>query len=68
LSKCEDFVNDVSQLTKMGEKMGTTVDLLSTKVHCEIAGEGVEYSWGQSKNKFLGICCFMLCSERLRMQ
>jgi hypothetical protein len=46
----------------------TTVDLLSTKVHCEIAGEGVEYSWGQSKNKFLGICCFMSCSERLRMQ
>eukprot|EP00979_Chaetoceros_neogracilis_P001006 scaffold191_cov273-Chaetoceros_neogracile.AAC.21 len=43
--------------------MGITVDL-SPKVHCEIAGEGVEYSWGQSENaKTFGVAVQLIKKE-----
>lgn len=51
VGECDDFKNEVSQLTKMGELMGVEVRT-TPKVHCELAGEGIEYGWGNTKNAY----------------
>ena len=38
-------------LQMMGQKLGAVVDR-TPKCHCEIAGEGIEYSWGLAKNQY----------------
>ena len=43
-----DFKNEVSLLVYNAGRMGVTVDS-SPKYHPEIAGEGIEYCWGCSK-------------------
>ena len=48
IQQCEDFVNEKSMLQHIGEKLGLVVDR-SPKCTPEIAGEGVEYSWGCGK-------------------
>jgi len=35
-------------------KMGVSVDCMP-KCHCELAGEGIEYSWGCTKNYYRNI-------------
>ena len=40
-----------SMLQTMGRKIDILVDR-KPKCHCELAGEGIEYSWGCSKNKY----------------
>ena len=49
MSNCEDFEEEESLLQAMGREMGITVDR-TPKCHCELAGEGIEYAWGCSKN------------------
>jgi len=49
MSSCEDFEEEESLLQAMGREMGITVDR-TPKCHCELAGEGIEYAWGCSKN------------------
>ncbi len=49
MSNCEDFEEEESLLQAMGREMGVTVDR-TPKCHCELAGEGIEYAWGCSKN------------------
>ena len=51
LSNCRDFEEEESMLQTMGRKMGILVDR-TPKCHCELAGEGIEYSWGCSKNAY----------------
>ena len=51
LSNCTNFVEEVSLLQSMGQKMGVIVDR-TPKCHAEIAGEGIEYTWGHQKNYF----------------
>ena len=51
LGNCEDFINEESMLQYYGRMMGVTVDR-TPKCHCELAGEGIEYSWAASKNKY----------------
>ena len=51
---CSDFVNEKTTLQKNGEEMGKLLGIdaildRTPKCHPEIAGEGVEYSWAQSK-------------------
>jgi len=51
LSSCTDFEEEESLLQSMGRRMGVLVDR-TPKCHCELAGEGIEYSWGCSKNYY----------------
>jgi hypothetical protein len=46
-----DFSHEETLLQYMGRQMGVVVDQ-SPKCHCEIAGEGIEYLWGNAKNKY----------------
>ena len=51
LGNCTDFEEEESLLQAMGRKLGVTVDR-TPKCHCELAGEGIEYSWGCAKNAY----------------
>jgi hypothetical protein len=46
-----DFIEEESLLQSNGRKMGAVIDRM-LKCHCELAGEGVEYSWACSKMCF----------------
>jgi hypothetical protein len=49
MGNCKDFEEEESLLQLKGRKMGVIVDQTS-KCHCKLAGEGIEYSWGCAKN------------------
>jgi hypothetical protein len=49
LGSCHDFSEEESLLQFCGQQLGVTVDQ-TPKCHCELAGEGIEYSWGCAKN------------------
>ena len=51
LGNCKDFEEEESLLQVMGRKMGVAIDRMP-KCHCELAGEGIEYSWGWAKNLY----------------
>ena len=46
---CLDFEEEETLLQSMGREMGVLVDR-TPKCHCELAGEGIEYSWGCAEN------------------
>ena len=48
---CKDFKNEESLLQSMGRTMGRLVDW-TPKCHCELADEGIKYSWGCTKNLY----------------
>ena len=57
MSECSDFKNEKSAMEKLAEDLSERhrckIEILvSTKYHCEMAGEGIEYCWGYSKNVF----------------
>ena len=51
MAKCEDFQNEQTQLQYIAEKIGAKVKL-TPKCHPELAGEGIEYSWGFGKRRY----------------
>ena len=51
MANCVDFEEEESLLQSMGTKMGVIIDR-TPKCHCELAGEGIEYSWGCAKNEY----------------
>jgi len=51
MANCTDFIEEESLLQSMGRQMGATIDR-TPKCHPELAGEGIEYSWACSKNKY----------------
>jgi len=51
LADCTDFLNEKTCLMFLGERLGVQVDR-STKCHPEMAGEGIEYSWGRAKSVY----------------
>jgi hypothetical protein len=51
LANCADFENEETLLQSKGQDMGILVDR-TPKCHCELAGEGIEYSWGCAKNLY----------------
>jgi hypothetical protein len=51
VSNLLDFEEEESLLQSMGRSMGVVIDR-TPKCHCEFAGEGIEYSWGCSKNEY----------------
>ena len=46
-----DFEQEESLLQTMGHSTGILIDR-TPKCHCELAGKGIEYSWGCSKNVY----------------
>ena len=57
LSCCPDFIYQqsdleelASELSVLGNNVGSV--LFTPKFHCELAGEGIEYSWGMSKRMY----------------
>jgi hypothetical protein len=51
LRSCRDFQEEESLLRYIGQKLGVLVDR-TPKCHCELAGEGIEYSWRCAKNYY----------------
>ena len=51
LSQCRDFKEEKGALQELVESRGGVL-VLSPKCHPEVAGCGVEYSWGKSKQVF----------------
>ena len=51
MTNCKDFIEEESMLQSMGREMGVTIDRTPI-CHAELAGEGIEYSWGCSKNEY----------------
>jgi len=51
MSSLIDFINEETLLQYHGKTLGVTVDR-SPKCHPEVAGEGIEYSWGCAKGKY----------------
>ncbi len=45
LADCADFLGEKTSLMYLGEHLGVEVDR-SMKCHPQLAGEGIEYSWG----------------------
>jgi hypothetical protein len=51
LSQCSDFLREESLLQLNVRKLGCSV-FHTPKYHCELAGEGIEYSWGNAQIKY----------------
>ncbi len=51
LGECLDFEEEEAMLQAMGCSLGVLVDR-TPKCHPELAGEGIEYSWGCAKNYY----------------
>jgi len=54
MSSCKDFVEEETMLQSIARDLGVRVDR-TPKCHCELAGEGIEYAWACSKNKYRSI-------------
>ena len=48
IAECTDFKDEETALQFLGSQLGIKV-LLTPKFHAELAGEGVEFSWGHAK-------------------
>jgi len=51
LGKCPDFKNELSAVQVLGQDLGVVIDA-TPKYHAELAGEGIEYSWGHAKGVY----------------
>ncbi|KAI2497985.1 hypothetical protein MHU86_16483 [Fragilaria crotonensis] len=50
LGQCSDFKEEDTALQFLGKQLGLRV-LFTPKLHCEFAGEGIEYNWVHAKAK-----------------
>ena len=48
MQSCMDFANEITQLQAIGLEIEVQV-YTTPKYHAELAGEGIEYSWGYAK-------------------
>jgi hypothetical protein len=57
LSECPDFKNKISAMEELVEKLSdennTVMIDVTPKFHCELAHQGIAYSWGMSKRHYL---------------
>lgn len=49
MASCLDFAGELTALQHVGKALGVSV-VITPKFHAEMAGEGIEYSWGVSKS------------------
>lgn len=52
VSNLPDFKQEITLLQFRAKQLGVTIDC-SPKFHPEIAGEGIEFCWGLSKNQYI---------------
>ena len=45
IASCLDFAEELTALQHVGKELGVSV-IITPKFHAEMAGEGIEYSWG----------------------
>jgi hypothetical protein len=48
MASCLNFAEELTALQHVGQQLGVSV-IITPKFHAELAGEGVEYSWGIAK-------------------
>ena len=48
MARCLDFAEELTALQHVGKELGVSV-IISPKFHAELAGEGIEHSWGVTK-------------------
>ena len=51
MESCHDFQNEATQLQTVAAAYGIRVEM-TPKYHAEIAGCGIEYSWGAAKSRY----------------
>ena len=51
MASCLDFAEEMTALQHVGSELGVSV-IITPKFHAELAGEGIEYSWGISKGVY----------------
>mmetsp|Transcript_73807 Transcript_73807/g.213587 ORF Transcript_73807/g.213587 Transcript_73807/m.213587 type:complete len:685 (+) Transcript_73807:660-2714(+) len=51
MESCHDFQNEITQLQTVASSYGVRVEM-TPKYHAEIAGCGIEYSWGAAKSRY----------------
>ena len=51
MASCLDFAEELTALQHVGSQLGVSV-IITPKFHAELAGEGVEYSWGITKGLY----------------
>jgi hypothetical protein len=51
MASCLDFAEEMTALQHVGHELGVSV-IITPKFHAELAGEGIEYSWGISKGVY----------------
>jgi hypothetical protein len=51
VGECDDFKSEMSQLQFVAKQLGVSA-IMTPKAHAELAGQGIEYSWGYAKLKF----------------
>ena len=51
MASCLDFAEEMTALQHVGNELGVSV-IITPKFHAELAGEGIEYSWGVSKGVY----------------
>ena len=51
MASCLDFVEEMTAFQHVGNELGVSV-IISPKFHAELAGEGIEYSWGVTKGLY----------------
>lgn len=57
LSECADFKNEISDIEHLARDISNDLQinvniLFTPKFHCELAGKGIEYSWGAAKRLY----------------
>jgi hypothetical protein len=51
MASCLDFAEEMTALQHVGRELGVSV-IITPKFHAELAGEGIEYSWGLTKGVY----------------
>ena len=51
MASCLDFAEEKTALQHVGSELGVSVTI-TPKFHAELAGEGIEYSWGVTKGVY----------------
>ena len=51
MASCLDFAKAMTALQHVGSELGVSV-IITPKFHAELAGEGIEHSWGVTKGVY----------------
>jgi len=66
LTSCFDFATELSQMQYIAKQLGVRV-VMTPKAHPELAGQGIEYSWGYAKLCFRKINTARSAKEKAQL-